>query len=147
MKIYLPVLIALLGFVVPAAAQTSSVPKIISDGFATYKAVGAAKAVDTWFAGSLLATDAGAKAKFATLLDAFEQSNGRYSGYESVGTVVLSPSVKYYYVVFLYDSAPLYAWFEVYNVGDKDIITSYRANPIAAEIVPDSFFRKTIKAE
>lgn len=142
MKFHLTFLFVLLGFVGPVCAQTSSVPKVISDGFATYKAVGADKAVESWFAGSLLATDLAAKAKFVTVLTNFEVKNGRYSGYESIGSVVLSPSVKYCYVVFLYDNAPLYAWFEVYTVGDKDIVTSYQTNPIATEILPASFFVK-----
>ncbi len=142
MKIYLIGFVALLGFICPAYAEPPSPPKIISDGFATYKAIDASKAVDSWFAGSLMANDVRTKANLVTFLKTFEATNGSFDGYENVGRVTLSPSVRYYYVVFLYDSAPLYAWFEVYSTGGKDIITSYRIDPSAAQIIPACFFVK-----
>src|SRR5450631_72471 len=105
MKTYLILLVALLGFVGPACAQTSSLPKIISDGFAAYTGGGGpAKAVDVWFTGSPLANNPANKTNYVTFLTTFETNNGKFSGYENMGVVTLSPSVKYYYVVILYEN-------------------------------------------
>jgi hypothetical protein len=54
----------------------------------------------------------------------------------------MSPSVKYYYVVFLYQKGFFYDWFEVYSGGGTSVITSYTANFVATSILPASFFVK-----
>ena len=128
MKTHLILLIALLGFACPAYGQTTSVPQIISDGFATYKTDGAAKAVDVWFAGSAIGNTPATKASFVTYLTTFETNNGKFSGYETIGSVTLSPSVTEYYLTVLYASYPLYLWFEVYTTGGKSIITTLVKN-------------------
>jgi hypothetical protein len=143
MKLHLIAVVFLLGIVGAAFGQNPAVPKVISDGFVTYKEIGAAKAVDAWLAGSLLANDARGKSSLVASLKSFEAINGSFSGYESIGAVTLSPSVRYCYIVLLYDNAPLYASFEVYATGGKDIVTAYRIDPHADQIVPASFFEKS----
>jgi hypothetical protein len=142
MKKHLLLLIALLGCVCPTYAQTPAVPKIVSDGFDTYKQSGAANAVDAWFNGSPMANNPANKTGFVTYLTNEETNCGKFLGYESVGTVPMSPSIKYYYVAFLYEKGFFYNWFEVYSTGGKDIITSYAANSTATAILPASFFAK-----
>jgi len=144
MKKYLLLLIALLGCICPVYAQTATAPKIVADGFNAYKTGGAAKAVAVWFADSPLGTSA-TESSFSTYLGSIETSDGKFLGYEYVGSVVLSPSVKYCYVVFLYEKGPLYDWFEVYSTGGKDTITSYNSNPAATQVLPAAFFGKLAK--
>jgi hypothetical protein len=142
MNKHLLLLIALLGCVCPAYAQTPAVPKIVSDGFDAYKQSGAASAVDIWFAGSPLGNNPSNKTSFVTYLTSQETNCGKFLGYENVGSVTMSPSVKYYYVVFLYEKGFFYDWFEVYSTGGTDLITSYSANSTATAILPASFFMK-----
>ena len=144
MKKYLLLLIALLGCLCPAYAQTATAPKIVADGFNAYKTGGAAKAVAVWFDGSPLGTSA-TESSFATYLGSIETSDGKFLGYEYAGSVVLSPSAKYCYVVFLYEKGPLYGWFEVYSAGGKEIITSYSSNPGATQVFPAAVFAKLAK--
>jgi hypothetical protein len=140
MKTYLIVLLALLGFIVPAYSQTTTVPKIISDGFAAYKTDGATKAVNVWFAGSAISP--ATLTSYATYLTNFEQTGGKYIGYEVAGVVTLSPSVKYYYLVFLYQNSPLYTRFEVYSNGGQTLITTYFTHNDPNQVFPASFFVK-----
>jgi hypothetical protein len=142
MNKHLLLLLALLGCVCPAYAQTPAVPKIVSNGFDAYKQSGAASAVDAWFTGSPLANAPTNKTNYVAFITGQETTNGKFLGYESVGTVTMSPSIKYCYVVFLYEKGFFYNWFEVYTTGGTDIITSYSSNTTASAILPASFFTK-----
>ena len=82
------------------------------------------------------------KTNYVAFTTGQETANGKFLGYEPVGTVTISPSIKYCYVVFLYEKGFFYNWFEVYTTGGKDIITSYSSNTIANAILPASFFIK-----
>jgi hypothetical protein len=149
MKTPLILLIALLGFVCPAYSQTPiqapTLPKIITDGFDIYKTDGAAKALNSWLAGSPIENDASTRSTVVGALNTIESSYGKFIGYEYLDRVPFAQSTKRYYVVFLYEKGPLYAWFEVYTTGGKDIIPSFDCNTKAPLILPVSFFDKNSK--
>jgi hypothetical protein len=140
MKKYLLLFLVLLGLSCPAFAQTA-LPKILTDGVDAYKSGGAAKAIDVWFAGSALDTNAANKSSFAGAFASIETTSGKFLGVESAGTVDFSPSVKYYYLVFLYEKAPYFAWFEVYTTAGKDLVTSYGANSSSSAVFPASLYK------
>ena len=145
MKTSLILLIALLGVACPAYAQAPSFPKIITDGFDVYKKEGAAKAFAVWLSGSPIENDASTRSTIVGALNTIESAYGKFSGYEYLGTVSFAQSTKRYYFVLLYDKGPLYAWFEVYTAGGKDIIPSFDCNTKAPLILPESFFNKDSK--
>lgn len=142
MKTLLLLLIALVGSVCPAYAQTAPLPKIITDGFDIYKKDGAAKALDSWLAGSPIEKDATTRSTVVGALQTIEAAYGKFVGFETLSTVSFAQSTKRYYVVFLYEKGPLYAWFEVYSVGGKDIIPAFDCNTKAPLILPESYFDK-----
>ncbi|HEV3271120.1 MAG TPA: hypothetical protein VGZ93_02970 [Candidatus Methylacidiphilales bacterium] len=141
-KTPLILLITLLGFVYPAYAQAPSLPKIITDGFDAYKKEGASKALDVWLAGSPIENDSTSRSTVVGSLQTIESAYGKFSGYEHLGTVSFARSTKRYYFVILYEKGPLYAWFEVYKTGGKEIIPSFDCNTKAPLILPESFFKK-----
>jgi hypothetical protein len=139
------ILIVLLGLVMVAGragAQGSPLPKIITDGFDAYQKSGIDAACDVWLAGSPIQNDTNGRAGVVNSIHTIETEYGKFTGYESAGTVIFSPSVRQYYLVFLYEKGPLYAWFEVYTYGGKEIIPSFLCNTNASTILPNSFFKK-----
>ena len=141
MKKHLLLAVAFLALVSPAFAQTTPLPKIITDGFAAYQAAGSAKAVTAWLTGSPVgnATNISSLTSYYAGLDT---SEGKYLGYEYVGVITLSPSIKEYYTSTLYQNGFIFNWFEVYTVNGKDVLTSYNNGPTAATILPASFLVK-----
>jgi hypothetical protein len=135
-------LLVLLGFVSPAHAQNSLLPKIVTDGFDIYKSSGVSAAYDFWLNGSPIENDAATKTNVISAVHTIESAYGKYIGYEYLGTVPFTSSTKRYYVIIQYEKGPLYAWFEVYSVGGKDIIPAFDCNTKANVLLPDSFFEK-----
>jgi len=141
MKKHLILLAALMAFVSPTFAQTVALPKAITNGFDTYKASGSAKAVTAWLTGSPVGTSTNITS-LTTYFSGIETTNGAYVGYEPIGIVTISPSVKEYYTVILYQNGIVFDSMEVYSVGGKDIITNYNNGSLASAILPASFLVK-----
>ena len=141
MKKHLILLMTLLGLACPAYAQTTALPKILADGFDAYKTSGSAKAVSTWLTGSPVGTATNISS-LTSYYAGIDTSDGKYLGYESIGVVTISPSIKEYYNVILYQNGFLYNWFEVYTGGGTSVITTYSNNVTATAILPASFFIK-----
>ncbi|MDD5262248.1 MAG: hypothetical protein PHD76_10430 [Methylacidiphilales bacterium] len=142
MKKQIIILITVLTFVSSAYAQTSSLPKILTDGIETYKKDGYSKAFDVWLTGSPLEKDTTTKVNITGGIAQIEAGLGKFLGYEYLGTAPFTPSVKRYYLVFLYEKGPLYTWFEIYSREGKDIIPSFDCNTKANLILPASFIEK-----
>jgi hypothetical protein len=135
-------IIALGMLCISAYSQTTQLPKIIIDGFEVYKKDGAPKAFDSWLAGSALEKDITTKSSIAGGIAQIEAGFGKYVGYEYIGTVVFTPSIRRYYLAILYEKGPSYTWFEVYTHEGKDVISSFDCNTKANLILPATFIEK-----
>lgn len=107
-----------------------------------YKKEGAAKAFDTWLVGSPLEHDTTTKVNIIGGITQIEAAYGKFSGYEYLGMVPFTASVKRYYIVAIYEKGPLYMWFEIFTKDGKDILPSFDCNTKAQVILPQSFIER-----
>ena len=134
-------LFLVLALLVPTlSAQRPELPNIVRAGLLAYEHGGAKPALKAWSQDSPIADKFGADVQ-----DAFEKIEGAYgrmTGYDLLHVVQFGPHASRSYVVLLYQSGPVYMWFDCYKKMDHWVVTAFLFNTKPDPILPAGMFHQ-----
>jgi hypothetical protein len=122
-----------------ALADTREIPQIVTQGFASFKALGNAAAMKIWLRGSSMEGSEEAGDELRTLANA-EAVLGRFEGFEVLQLTQFGSRTFRVYVVIHYDRGPLFGSFLVYRLRNDWVIQGLRFHPAPEQILPEVLF-------
>ena len=122
-----------------SAATTREIPTIVTQGFASYKALGSAAAMKIWLKGSSLEESEEATDQARTLSNA-EAVFGRFESFEVLQLAQLGNRTFRVFAVIHYERGPLFASFLVYRLRNDWVIQGLRFHPVPEQILPEVLF-------
>ena len=128
--------IASLATLAPVVALAQDPPAIVLNGLEAMVAQGPVLAVDTWFRGSRLETDAGTKQTFVEQFDIFARAAGAVLGHDIVRVHQMGASYSTTYAIIRYERDPLFIVVEVYNGASGWRLMNIEFNDDAEEVFP-----------
>ncbi|MGE0267020.1 MAG: hypothetical protein AB7S78_01010 [Candidatus Omnitrophota bacterium] len=114
--------------------HANNIPEAITKGMNAYKESGADAAIQGWLAGSPMEGDKDALSQ-ANILRQIEGFYGKYTGFESIKEVEITPSSRLQYIQINYEKGPLFTYFLTYKTGETWVVINFKFHT-----EPDSIF-------
>jgi hypothetical protein len=129
-------LLSMLLLAVPVAAKGQEVPEIVTRGFAAYESGGYSAALDAWLAGWGADDIKSVKGEFIPVFIQMEEQSGAYVGSEVLGTVRWGEHARRVYALVMYEERPLFARFDLYQVGGQWRVLNVTLNTNVEQVFP-----------
>lgn len=127
---------------VSATAYADEIPKMITDGFNTYKKSGYESAFNVWLKDSPIENDKTTMMNLKGSFTQIETMYGKIIGYEILKSVKLSSSTIRIYAEIPYEKGPLFMYIDCYKSQKGWIVPIMRFHTEAENILPDDVFSK-----
>lgn len=125
------------------AQRHAEPPELIAQGIRTYSQNGLETALRVWLQNSLLDRSVLLRSELAALKYA-DNNYGKFESAEVLQEVRITSRVSRVYLVFYYERAPLWAWFDVYRTRNgTEVISDVFFNPKAEIILPSELTART----
>ena len=119
-----------------ASAASVEIPYVVTQGFASYRALGVSAAVKTWMKGSPI-EGSEAVSDEARVLSLAENRLGRFEGFEVLQVSEFGSRTLLIYAALHYERGPLFGKFLVYRIRNDWVINGIRFDPAPEQILPE----------
>lgn len=122
----------------PLTAAPGQLPPVVQDGLKALRDNGAAAAVEFWTKSWTGPADSGKREQLQQGLGNLATYTGSLRDWDVLRTIEVTPHVKRYYLVLVFQRQPVYALFVVYRPEQDWIVTGVYFNTEASKVFPSS---------
>jgi hypothetical protein len=131
------ILLFMLAAVRAAAADTREIPQLVTQGFASYRALGVSAGLKTWLRNSPLEGSEEA-AEAAQVLAAAERAYGRFENFEVLQLSRFGSRTWLVFAAVEYERGSLFSRFVAYRIRNDWVINALRFDPAPEAVLPDT---------
>ena len=123
-----------------AAATVREIPDVVTDGFASYRALGANAGMKMWLKGSSISVGSEVIEEELRVLGSAEAAFGRLEGYEVLELAQFGSRTYYVYTVIHYERGSIFGRFLVYRARQDWLTQGIRFEFSPEQILPENLF-------
>ena len=120
------------------AATAREIPDIVTEGFASYRALGANAGMKMWLKGSSISVSSEVIAEELRVLASAEAAFGRLEGYEILELAQFGSRTFYVYAVIHYERGSIFGRFLVYRARQDWLTQGIRFEFSPEQILPEN---------